>query len=124
MNGIKVGRISRKIEATLSIDLGSDIFLYVSDEMLRRMAKKRPERYLLDIEELSKMVSKPDYVQYETGKKREISFVREYWTKESLFKKGIAVFSFAERWELTYFAGLTFAKEKEMAEKGRVVKIE
>ena len=60
MNGIKIGRISKKAEKALGKDLGNDIFLYVDNARLDELSRKRPETYLKDLEELSKMISSPD----------------------------------------------------------------
>ncbi len=102
MNGIRIGRINKKVERLLQVDFGADVFLYVDNDRLNSLAKARPDSYLADLEKLTEITAKPDYVVYE---KNNVTFIREYLIDAS-FHKVMAAFAHRKRWELTLFSGL------------------
>ena len=59
-----IGRINRKEEKALGISLTSSVLIYVQDADLNRMAAKRPNTYLADLEEIGSIIKTPDYVLY------------------------------------------------------------
>lgn len=124
MDGIKIGRIGRKVEKALGEDMGKDIFLYVSNKRLDAWARSRGDSYLRDLEEVSKIVSSPDYVRYcYEGDKEELSFVREY-IKDRVFKKCLASFVHLDRWEISSFKVLKDEEARKMAINAPFIKVD
>ena len=115
MDGIKIGRIGRKVEKA---------FLYVSNKRLDAWARSRGDSYLRDLEEVSRIVSSPDYVRYcYEGDKEELSFVREY-IKDGAFKKCLASFIHLDRWEISSFKVLKDEEARKMAINAPFIKVD
>ena len=124
MDGIKIGRIARKVEKALGEDMGKDVFLYVSNKRLDAWARKRPEAYLRDLEEVSRIVSSPDYVRHlRKDGQEELTFVREY-VRGGLFRKCLASFARLSRWEIVSFKLLRDEEAREMASLAPFLKVE
>jgi hypothetical protein len=96
-----IGRINRKEEKALGISLTSSVLIYVQDADLNRMAAKRPNTYLADLEEIGSIIKTPDYVLYRDDEE-QFYFVREYLRNHDFQKilVKVAHLGTPKRWEL------------------------
>lgn len=76
-NSIKVGRISSNVERGLKITLVSNPSVYLNEEFLNLLARKRPNSYPNDIEEISKLIKKPNFVFY-LKENKEVVYAKTY----------------------------------------------
>lgn len=82
---VRLGRISRGIEKAVGKDFGDDIWVYVRNEELDRLARNWPTSYLARLEESGRIIKNPDYVAYDDQGKI-LYFIKEYF-HEGIFKK-------------------------------------
>lgn len=96
-----IGRINRKEEKALGISLTSSVLIYVQNADLNRMAAKRPNTYLADLEEIGSIIKTPDYVLYRDDEE-QFYFVREYLRNHDFQKilVKVAHFGTPKRWVL------------------------
>lgn len=76
-NSIKVGRISSAVERGLRITLASNPSIYLNEDFLNLLARKRPDSYPNDIEEISKLIKKPNFVFY-LKENKEVVYAKTY----------------------------------------------
>jgi hypothetical protein len=110
---VRLGRLSKALEKALGVDFGEDVFVYVSEEELRCLAKRWAESYLLKLEEAAKIIRCPLYAAYD-GKNQRLYLLKEYVTSEG-FKKAALEIVREGQWHLKRIFGLTPEKEKELA---------
>ena len=87
---LAIGRIGRKEEKALGISLTSSVLVYISEEDLNRMAYKRKDTYLSDLEEIKAIIKSPDYVLYKKDLD-EFSFLKEYLRNHQFVKVQVKV---------------------------------
>ncbi|HBS02444.1 MAG TPA: hypothetical protein DEA63_01045 [Firmicutes bacterium] len=78
MNGIRLGKISKRVEKALSLSLTSEVGVYASGDFLDSLAKTYPDHYLKIVDAIGKEILKsPDFVSFEQ-KKEEFRFLKIY----------------------------------------------
>ena len=87
-NNLKVGRISAATLKALSVSITGELNVYIGQRRLDELAQDRPKSYLKFIEEVTKILKKPDFVCFDK-EKEEFHYVRAY------FLSGMFSFVFA-----------------------------
>lgn len=71
---IKLGRIGKAVEAKMGVSLANDVSIYLHEALANSFARDYPESYLSLIEEISRILHKPDAVGYDS-KSDEIHYL-------------------------------------------------
>lgn len=84
MNEIRLGKISKRIEKSLSLSLTSEVGVYVDESFLDSLAKTYPDRYLEILENIGKEILKsPDFAAF--NQKEEEFHLLKIYCKNGVF---------------------------------------
>jgi len=96
---VKIGRVSARIEKALGFNFGENIFCYITEDKLRELSARWPDKYLKKVEEATNIMKEPLYVGIDTTNKK-LYFVKEYLVKNQFFKKACLVLDFSRQLSL------------------------
>ncbi|MCI1244351.1 MAG: hypothetical protein LKG11_00095 [Bacilli bacterium] len=119
---LKIGRVSRKIEKAVGHEFGDDVGVYLSNEELDAFARKWPKTYLGRIEEMGRIIAKPDYAAY-CVKKRVLFLIKEY-LKEGAFRKVAMEIGDEGKLSMRLIYNLSDLKAKEIASETPISKVD
>lgn len=118
---IKVGRINRAIEKTVGADLGEDVAVYLEEEELNALVKKKPDSYLKAIEEEAVIIKKPDYACY--SKEEESLFLFRQYLSPNGFVNIALVIKKEERWKIAGLFPINSERFKSISAKGKIIRV-
>jgi hypothetical protein len=119
---VKLGRINRAIEKALGVDLGENVWIYMDQADLDKMASKWPSVYLARLEEASKIIKTPDYASY-APKKKTLFLIKEY-LREGEFTKVALEIEQDKEWHLKLIYVLSALKAHEIDQEGGIKRID
>lgn len=93
---VKIGRVNARIEKVLNFNFGENIFCYVTEEKLRELSERWPDKYLKKVEEATKIMKEPLYVGIDTTNKK-LYYVKEYLVKNQFFRKACLILDYSRQ---------------------------
>lgn len=76
---IRIGKVSRGCERCLKISLTGNTGVYIRGEDLDRIANKRPEDYLIYVDQIGSIVKTPDFVGFDE-EREEVVFSKSFYS--------------------------------------------
>jgi hypothetical protein len=119
---VKLGRINRAVEKALGVDLGENVWIYMDEGDLDKMAAKWPSVYLARLEEASKIIKTPDYASY-VPEKKTLFLIKEY-LRDGEFTKVALEIEKDKDWHLKLIYVLNALKAHEIDQAGGIKRIE
>jgi len=119
---VKLGRINRAVEKALGVDLGANVWIYMDEADLDKMAVKWPNVYLARLEEASRIIKTPDYAAYSATKKT-LFLIKEY-LRDGEFSKVALEIEKDKDWHLKVIYVLNALKTQEIDQDGGIRRIE
>lgn len=104
-SSIKLGRVSKSIERSLSYSFPGDVFVYMSGNNLDKFAFEFPRDYLRRLEVAKDILSRPHYAAYDE-KEETIYLFRTYY-KNGVFKTYVIKIKREECWKFLSFANVS-----------------
>lgn len=111
---IKLGRISKKVEAKMGVSVCNDVSIYLLETMANSYARDYPTSYLSLIEEIAFSIKKPDAFSFSL-ERNELVFLRLYPQGNELFllKTVVGQTGKPRKWVIK-----SFTASKNLGEKG------
>lgn len=118
-SSIKLGRVSKNVERSISISFPGDVFVYISGKNLDSFAFRYPHDYLRRIEVAKDILLRPHFASYD-AKEGMIYLFRTYY-KNGIFKTYLIRIKKEKCWE---FLSLTTTKEDGSLSKLKIKEID
>lgn len=96
---VKIGRVDARIEKVLHYNFGENIFCYISEDKLRELSSRWPDKYLKKVEEATHIMKEPLYVGIDEANKK-LYYIREYLIKNQFFRKACLIIDFSSQLRL------------------------
>jgi hypothetical protein len=117
-SGVKVGKVNREIAKALGTTFSGNLNIYLDEGFLRQLSKRYPTTYLAKVEEISKLISHPDYALY-AEQEETIYLIKDHY-KTPYFSKVYLEVKRGEEWYVKNCASLSNDVLTSLASKGQM----